>query len=187
MVVFKKFIDSSKELARVQAIAICAMMLAVRVIFGVFANSLLPFLPYVKVGLTFVPVVIVAILYGPVCAAIVSGAGDILSIILNNPTGFAITPGITLCCMLEGVLYGVVLYHTACRLSRTIIAQAAVTLLCTIPLNTLALYLLYRFPLTEILFYRTVVLIPFGVIQVAVIYYLWKLIEKLKANHHIKI
>ena len=186
MFIIRKFIDSSKELGRVQTIAICAMMLALRVIFGVFANSLLPFLPYVKVGLTFIPIVIVAILYGPVCAAIVSAAGDILSIILNNPTGFAITPGITVCCVIEGILYGVVLYHTACKLYKAIIAQAAVIVLCTIPLNTLALYLLYHFPFEEILFYRTVVLIPFGAVQVVAIYYLWKLIERLKTNRVIK-
>ena len=184
---FKKFVDSSKELGKVQTLAICAMMLALRVIFGVFANSLLPFLPYVKVGLTFIPLAIVALLYGPVCAAIVSGAGDILSIILNNPTGFAITPGITLCCVLEGILYGAVLYHTARKLWKVIVAQACVIALCTIALNTLALYLLYHFPFTEILFYRTVVLIPFGAVQAAVIYYLWTLIDKLKDNKHIKI
>ena len=187
MAFIRKFIDSSKELGRVQTLAVCAMMLALRVILGMFANSLLPFLPYVKVGLTFIPIVIVAILYGPVCAGVVSGAGDILSIILLNPTGFAITPGITLSCVLEGIIYGVVLYLTELRLYKAIIAKAAVLILCSIPLNTLVLHLLYNAPFLEILWYRTAVLVPYGIVEVIVIFYLWKLIERLKANKHIKI
>ena len=75
---FKKFADSSKELKDVRTLAVCAMMLALRIVLGIFSNFTLAIMPFVKIGFTFIPIVITAYLYGPVCAAIVGGAGDIL-------------------------------------------------------------------------------------------------------------
>ena len=184
MFILRKFIYSTRELSRLQCITVCAMMLALRVILGMFANSLLPFLQYVKIGLTFIPIAIVAVLYGPVCAGIVSGAGDILSIILLNPTAFSINPGITLCCVLEGLLYGVVLYQTELKLYKVIIAKALV-LACTVPLFSLFMYPVFKLPYLLLLWYRLIVLVPYGAVEVVVIYYIWKLLLRLKANKHI--
>ena len=93
MSILKKFAASSRELSKVKVLAVCAMMLALRVILGIFSNFTLAIVPFVKLGFSFIPIVIVAYLYGPVCAAIVSGAGDILSIVLANPTAFSVTKG----------------------------------------------------------------------------------------------
>lgn len=169
MSILKKFADSSKELGKVQALAVCAMMLALRIVLGMFSNFTLAIMPFVKIGFTFIPIMITAYLYGPVCAAIVSGAGDILSIILANPTAFSIAPGITLCCVIEGLIYGVVLYQTDLSLKTVILAKAAVLLLCHLPLNTLFLSLLMNIPYLTLLLYRAAVLIPFAVIEVAII------------------
>ena len=88
------FRESSKNLSKIAPLCVCSMMLALRIVLGMFTNFTLSFAPFVKIGFSFLPIVIVAYLYGPVCAAIVSGAGDILSIILANPTGFSLMPGI---------------------------------------------------------------------------------------------
>ena len=165
----KKFSDSSKELTKVQTLAVCAMMLALRVILGMFSNFTLAVVPFVKIGSSFIPVVITAYLYGPVCAAIVSGAGDILSIILANPTAFSITPGITVCCVIEGLIYGAVLYHSELKLRDMITAKIAVLILCHLPLNTLVLSFLMGMPYLTLLLYRAAVLIPFAVIEVVLI------------------
>ena len=97
MSIFKKFADSSKELSKVQALAVCAMMLAIRIVLGIFSNFTLAIMPFVKIGFSFIPVVIVAYLYGPICAAIVSGAGDILAIIFANPTAFSVRRDLSNC------------------------------------------------------------------------------------------
>lgn len=176
----KKFSSSSKELSNVRTLAVCAMLLALRVILGMFSNFTLAVMPFVKIGFNFIPVVITAYLYGPVCAAIVSGAGDILSIILANPTAFSIAPGITLCYILEGIIYGVVLYQSDLKLSTIIVAKAAVLVLCALPLNTLVLSGLMSIPYPTLLLYRTAVLIPFGVVEVIIIYLLRQLLLRLK-------
>ncbi len=165
MSILEKFTKSSKELTDVRVLCVCAMMLALRVVLGIFTNFTLAIVPFVKIGLSFIPTAIVGYLYGPVCAAIVSGMGDILSVILSNPSGFSITPGITVCYVFEGLIYGLVLYGTDLRIRDIAIAEGAVMLLCRLPLNTLVLSALMHMPYTELLLYRAAVLVPFSVIE----------------------
>lgn len=180
----RKFPQSSKELTDVRVLAICAMMLALRVILGIFTNFTLAIMPYVKIGFSFIPVVIVAYLYGPVCAAIVSGAGDILSIILANPTAFSMNPALTLCYVWEGIIYGAVQYKSTLRLRDIITAKAAVLLLCALPLNTLILSGMMNIPYLTLLLYRAAVLIPFGVAEVLITRWIIKpVLERIKIPH----
>lgn len=180
MSVFKKFVDSSKELSKVQTLAICAMMLALRVILGIFTNFTLAIMPFVKIGFSFIPIVITAYLYGPVCAAIVSGAGDVLSLILANPTAFSLNPALTACYVWEGILYGVVLYQSEFRLKDTIIAKTAVLVLCALPLNTLPLSFMMQIPYLTLLLYRAAILVPFGVIEVLIMRAIKPLLSRIK-------
>lgn len=165
----RKLIDSSKSLTTVRTLTVCAMMLALRVVLGIFSNFTLAVMPFVKIGFSFIPVVIVAYLYGPVCAAVVSGAGDILSIILANPTAFSLNPALTLCYVWEGLLYGFVLYQSAMELRHIILAKALVLVLCALPLNTLILSGMMNIPYLTLLLYRSAVLIPFGIVEIIII------------------
>ncbi|MBQ3331494.1 MAG: folate family ECF transporter S component [Ruminococcus sp.] len=177
----KKFPDSSKELSHVQTIAVCAMMLALRVVLGIFSNFTLAFMPFVKIGVTFIPIVLSAYLSGPVCAAVVSGAGDVLSIILANPTAFSMNPALTACYIWEGILYGVILYESAFSIKEIIIAKAAVLILCALPLNTLILSGMMQIPYFTLLLYRAAVLVPFGVIEVLITRFIIKpLLSRIK-------
>ena len=180
MSIFKKFADSSKELGKVQALAVCAMMLALRIVLGIFSNFTLAIMPFVKIGFSFIPVVIVAYLYGPICAAIVSGAGDILAIIFANPTAFSMNPALTACYVWEGILYGVVLYQSDMSLKRIIIAKAAVLALCTLPLNTIVLSIMMGIPYLTMLLYRAAVLVPFAVIEILIIRLIKPLLERIR-------
>ena len=176
----RKFPESSKELGKVQTLAICAMMLALRVVLGIFTNFTLAIMPFVKIGFSFIPVVITAYLYGPVCAAIISGAGDVLSLIFANPTAFSLNPALTACYVWEGIIYGIVLYHSRFMLKDIIIAKIAVLLLCSLPLNTLILSGMMNIPYFTLLLYRAAVLIPFGVIEVLIIRLIKPLLERIK-------
>lgn len=168
MSIFKKFAVSSKELANVHVLAVCAMMLALRVILGIFTNFTLAIMPFVKIGFSFIPIVITAYLYGPVCAAIVSGAGDVLSLILSNPTAFSLNPALTACYVWEGIILGAILYKCEFNLKEIIIAKVAVLILCTLPLNTLILSGMMNIPYPTLLLYRAAVLVSFAVVEVAV-------------------
>ena len=177
MSLFRKFTDSSRELADVRSMTACAMMLALRVVLGMFANFSLAFipLPVVKIGFTFIPMLITAYLCGPVCAGLVGGLGDVISYMLA-PTGAGLIPGITACYVLEGIIYGVCLYQTDLKLRNLIIAKVSALALCTLSLNSLMLKLFYftETPLYQIVLYRSIVLVPFAVIEIAVMMLLRK-------------
>lgn len=165
----KKFIDSAKELKNVKCIGMCAVMLIIRVLFGMYANYTVAFFPTVKIGLDFLPIVIVAYLYGPVCAAIVSALGDFFSVLLANATLLSYSPEITACYVLEGVIFGVVLYGSAMRFRDIAIAEGAVTLLCRLPVDTLVLCRLMDLPYWETLFSRALVMIPLSLVECLII------------------
>ena len=183
MSVIQKFRNSALELSSVQTICICAMMLALRIVLGMFTNFTLAIVPFVKVGLSFIPVVLVAMLYGPVCAAVISGCGDILSVILSNPTSFSIMPGITLCCIIEGLIYGIVLYKEDITLKDIIIAKAFVLFLCSLPLNTIVLSFVMNMPYFSLLMYRTAVLVPFAAVEVFIDCYMYKAVKRIDKKY----
>lgn len=179
----KKFADSSKELKNVRVLAACAMLLALRVVLGMFANFSLNFipLPVVKISLTFIPIAIAGYLYGPVCAGVIAGLGDILSYLLQ-PTALGFNPGITVCYILEGVIYGVCLYRTELKIKDLVIAKVADLALCTLTLNSLVLKILFfqDVPFWQILLWRAAVLVPFAVIEIAVIRLAKPLLDRIK-------
>ncbi len=177
MSIIQMFKKSSQNLSKIAPLCICSMMLALRIVLGMFTNFTLSFAPFVKIGFSFLPIVIVAYLYGPVCAAIVSGAGDVLSIVLSNPTAFSIMPGITLCYILEGLIFGVILYERK-ELKRIILAFVMVLMLCRLPLNTLVLHLMMGIPYFELMLYRAIILVPFAIVEVSISYGIIKAVDK---------
>ncbi len=82
-----------------------AMMIALSVVLARFVsiNTL-----YLRVSFGFVPVVICAILYGPMWAAATAGIADIIGTILF-PVG-PYFPGFTVTAMLTGIIFGLFLY-----------------------------------------------------------------------------
>ena len=184
MKIFKKFADSAKELGKVQCLAVCSMMLALRIVFGIVGNVSLGFLPepVVKVvALIFIPVAVTGYLYGPICAALVAGLGDIFSYLLQ-PTAFGFNPGITACYVIEGLIYGICLYHTEMKFKDLILTKALSLGLCTLPLQSYILYVLFSasIPYHMILFLRAAVLIPFAVIEIFVLRMMHPLLERVK-------
>ena len=180
---FRKFADSSKELTHVQGLAVCAMLLALRVVLGMFANFSLSFipLPVVKISLTFIPIAIAGYLYGPVCAGVIAGLGDVLSYLLQ-PTALGFNPAITAVYILEGIIYGVGLYHTELKLKNLVITKVADLLLCTLTLNAWVLQILFfqSTPLYQILLWRAAVLVPFAAVEIGVILLMKPLLNRVR-------
>ena len=111
--------EKSKKIS-VRTIAIMSVMTALEVVL----TRLLAFNTLgMKIGFGFVPVVAVAILYGPVCSAIVGGLGDLVGSLLF-PVG-AYFPGFTLTAVITGAVWGLFLHGRTKKLFflRTVIAS----------------------------------------------------------------
>lgn len=93
-----------------RAICHCAILVALEVVLNRFCSIQTPFL---KIGLSFIPVVMAAMLYGPVGGAVVGGLSDFIGAVLF-PYG-PYHPGFSVCGALMGAVYGLFLYQNSTR------------------------------------------------------------------------
>lgn len=105
----------------------------------------------IKIGFSFIPVVIAALLYGAVPAACVAAAGDFLGALLF-PIG-AYFPGFTFTAFLTGMVFGIFLYRKNSRI-RILAAVVTNQFILSLFLNTFWISLLYGSPFWPLLVTR---------------------------------
>ncbi|WMJ75971.1 MULTISPECIES: folate family ECF transporter S component [unclassified Sedimentibacter] len=123
----------------------------------------------IKIGFGFVPVVIAAMLLGPVKGGIVAALGDFFGAILF-PIG-AYFPGFTLTAFVTGIVYGVFL-HEKQSIARISVAIGINQLVLSLLLNTFWISILYGAPYKPLLLTRMmqcVFLIPVQLVTIFVI------------------
>lgn len=114
----------------------------------------------IRVGFSFVPVAIAAIVYGPVAGAVVAGLGDFLGAILF-PMG-PYFPGFTVTAVLTGAVYGLFL-HKKISISGIVGAVGINQLILSLFLNSLWISILYGSPYVPLLGTRIIqcaILVP---------------------------
>lgn len=120
----------------VKKITVIGMLLAIQVVLGRFVAISLP---TVKISFTFLPIVITAMLYGPLWGGAAAVMGDFLIAVLG-PYGYY--PPMAITAFLTGIVYGLFLYRkpaNTLRVSACIILQS---ILLSILLQTYWLTLL---------------------------------------------
>ena len=130
-----------------------------------------------KIGFSFVPVVIAAILLGPVYAGIVGALADFVGALLF-PIG-AYFPGFTLTAFLTGMIYGLFLYKRQ-SLPRILGAVAVNQFILSLLLNTLWISVLYGSPFGPLLVTRLVQSAILTVVQIVVIELIVKALPRLR-------
>ena len=99
------FRQSSKEFMNVRTLAVTGIFIAVSMIIEKFTINL----PFCKINFAFLAIAVIGMLGGP-CIGLAAGMiCDIVGFIVN-PTG-AFMPVFTLIAGLQGLIYGVLLYH----------------------------------------------------------------------------
>ena len=118
----------------------------------------------IKIGFAFVPVVITAILYGPLAAGIVGAAADFLGAVLF-PIG-AYFPGFTLTAFLTGLVFGFFLYkkQTLPQIAGAVLINQMILGLF---LNTLWISVLYGSEFRALLAVRFIQALILSVVQIA--------------------
>ena len=135
--------NSVLELKKIQSLAAIAMLLALRVVLGMFANATLPlFGNAIKISPSFLPIVMAGALFGPVPAMLVGALGDVLSYLIA-PTAGGFFPGFTVSGALTGLISGFALYNRQITPPRAAVSWAVNTLVVETFLAAYWLFLLY--------------------------------------------
>lgn len=139
----RKITDSAKELKSVYSLAAIAMLLALRVVLGFFANATLPFFGNtVKISGAFLPIAVTGAMFGSIPAALVGALGDIISFIMQPASG-GYFPGFTISGLLTGLIYGFAFYKNKITLPRVTVAWLVNMIAVETFLAAFWLYLLY--------------------------------------------
>lgn len=138
-----------------RTIVILGLLIAIQIVLSRF----LSFSVWnMKIGFGFVPIVIAAMVLGPIPAAIVGGVSDFLGAILF-PIG-PYFPGFTLTAILTGVIFGLFLQEKQTPI-RVVSSVALTQLVCSLLINTYWISILYGAPY--------ITLIPPRLIQTAIL------------------
>lgn len=128
-----------KKLSKIttKQLALLAVLIAVEVVLSRFLSISLWNL---KIGFSFVPVMLAAYLLGPVGGLLVGGLGDFIGAILF-PIG-AYFPGFTVTAAITGLIFGLLLYKK-CNLPRILISVFSTQIICGLLINTWCISYLY--------------------------------------------
>jgi len=139
---FKKIINSAKNLNNVRALCACGILAALYV--ALYAVKL-PLSPNLRITFTFIPLAVAGWLFGAIPATLVGLVGDLIGCFLF-PMG-AYFPGFTLSAMLTGFIFGLFLYETDMTASKSIIliilSKLCVSVIINILLNSVWLSMMY--------------------------------------------
>ena len=119
-------------------LVVIAFFIALEIVLTRFCSINTAFL---RIGFGFLPVAMVAIMFGPIYSSIAYAVGDILGMLIF-PTGGGYFPGFTLTAFLTGLVFGIVLHGTQITPKRTLIASLIVVLVLNLGLDTLWLTIL---------------------------------------------
>lgn len=159
-----------------KAVVILAMLTAMEVVLNRFASINTWNL---KIGLSFIPVVLGAMLYGPLGGAVVAGLGDLVGALLF-PIG-PYFPGFTATALLTGLVFGFFLQKSQKPLG-VVLSVAINQLILSLLLNSFWISVLYGspyFPLLGTRLLQCAVLIP---VQIVLILALAPALRRLKTE-----
>ena len=154
----------SKQKFSTRTLTTLAMLIAIEVILSRFlsVNAW-----NIKIGFGFVPVVIAAVLYGPLAGGIVGALSDFIGALLF-PIG-TYFPGFTLSSFLTGVVFGLFLYKKQGWL-QGLAAVGINQFILSLFLNTLWISMLYGSPYVPLLATRVFQSILLTVVQLICIH-----------------
>lgn len=131
----------------------------------------------IKIGFSFVPIVIAAILFGPVHSAIVGGLGDFIGALLF-PIG-AYFPGFTLTAVLMGIVWGIFLFKNQ-SIVRIGLATIINQFILGLVVNTYWISVLYGSPYGPLFVTRITQAFILTVVQILVIFGIEKAAPRLR-------
>lgn len=140
------FTDSAKSLKDLRTLTTTGMLLALAVAIRSLAIQVTLDL---RIVFTFLPICVIAMLYGPVICGMSTFALDLIGFIIDNKSARGYSIELALVVLFSGILYGIFLYKkdissvSIKNVLSIIAARGSVILFCNIILNSYFIYHLY--------------------------------------------
>lgn len=155
------------EFKNIKVLTAASMLAAVAILLGLFK---VPLAPIIEIRFGWLPVAAAGALFGPVVAPMVGLIGDIGGYLVR-PTGTFML-GFTVSAILSGLIWGLMLHRRSFSVPRIVVAQAIVSLVVELLLNSLWLSMLYGNPFFFVLGSRvlkTAVMFPVQVLMLTLV------------------
>lgn len=133
------YLNSLKEFATPRNLTLCGLMCALAIVLNLTVRIDLG--NYIRISFSGLANRIVEFILGPIIGCIFGAVTDILNFIVK-PVG-AFFPGFTFDKMLEGLIFGMILYKKPLSIPRVFSAQLLVKLIINCGFNTLWMCVLY--------------------------------------------
>ena len=114
-----------------KTLAIMALMIAIEII---LTRILSIQTPTVRISFGFIPIALLAVMYGPLYAGIAAAIADFMGVMLFPVAAFF--PGFTLTAFLMGITYGIFLYKHPQKMTRIFVAVLIVVVVLQLGLDT---------------------------------------------------
>lgn len=140
------FTDSAKSLKDLRTLTTTGMLLALAVAIRSLAIQVTLDL---RIVFSFLPICVIALLFGPVVCGMSTFALDLIGFIIDNKSARGYSIELALVVLLSGILYGIFLYKKDIdtvnlkNIISIILARGSVIIICNIILNSYFIYSLY--------------------------------------------
>ena len=126
----------------------------------------------IRISLGFIPICLIAMLFGPVTGAIAACTADLLGMLIF-PKGLFF-PGFTLTATLVGFIYGIFLYNKEKSFLRVLLSVICISIINDVLLNTYFLTVIKGPPFEIQLLGRIIKIVIMFILQLIFVPVLWK-------------
>ena len=162
---------------KTRKIVLMGLLVALDVVAAIYLTITTPFL---KVGVSFIPISFTGVLFGPLLGGVGAAMADVLQYLMKPLGGYIV--GITVDAFLSGAVYGMLLHNKKPSVARAFIACALSEIVISGVLTTFWLYLAIPGNTFLALFVpriiKSLIMTP---IETAVVYGMWRLSKSVKA------
>ena len=102
---FRMFVTSAKEFKSIRSVAITGVFIAVSMLIESFSIDI----QFTKLNFAFIAIAVIGMLFGPTVSVFAGLACDVVGFMVHPTGGFL--PAYTLVAGLQGLIYGICLYH----------------------------------------------------------------------------
>ncbi len=137
---YSLFSDSAQELKSIRTLTVTGMMMALALVIRTLAIQVTP---DIRISLAFLPIIVIAILYGPTVAGMSSVAVDFLGYIISDAKIREYSLLLACVHIIAGVIYGLFLYRKEMNFLRIVFSRVVVVLICDMLLMSVIIYTSY--------------------------------------------